>query len=134
DARRMLRVVQNGLPSDTKLCVLAESTAGVGISVEPRKVAARDLHANPVAGQEHIARRANVDRELHGLIRHERRWRRLALAVSRSKDAICQGARRAVWKDVNELGGEVRIRFRRRCPERDRDWARGLERNPDWRR
>ena len=92
-ARRPLSIVEDGLVRAPELCRLAEWTSGVGIAIEPRKVAARHVEPDAVAGHEDVARRADVDRDLARRVRRQQRRRRFALAVARAQDAV--GERRA---------------------------------------
>src|SRR5262249_45197595 len=130
----MFGVVQNGLPRRVKLGLFAKPAPGVRVAVEAREVAARDLDADAVAWKKDVARGADVDSELSGLIGREEDRCRSAVSVARPDDAVGQGAGGAVGEDVNELRGEICIRLRARRPEGDADRPGRLERGFDRRR
>ncbi len=46
---------------------VGDDTAGVGVAVEPREVAAGDLEPDPVPGQEDVGRDGQVQADLDGL-------------------------------------------------------------------
>src|SRR5688572_14676553 len=82
--------------------------AGVQVAIEARKIAARDLDANAMAGEEHVARHPQVDRVLVDLARldHLRRSTH-RLAVAGADDAILDVLSESARMHVNELRGPV---------------------------
>src|SRR2546427_13126232 len=67
DARRVRAVVMHAVARHAGLRVGAEPLAGVGIGIEARVVARRDVHRDPVAAVEDETRRPEVDPDLHDL-------------------------------------------------------------------
>src|SRR5262245_23054403 len=101
----MLRIVQNRLRGAAGRTILAEHGAGVGVAIESREVAARDLEPDAMAGTEQIRRRSQIDRDLRRFAWREQLRRRLALTVARTQDAVAKCASGAVWKHVDECSG-----------------------------
>ena len=56
----MFRIVQNSLFGFGQFGVRAKIVAGVGISIKPREIAARNFHAKAVTSFEKIARHPEV--------------------------------------------------------------------------
>jgi len=107
--RWVLRVVEDALQGWLELGAAAERQARVGITIEPRKVRAANLQANPVAGHEQVARRPEIDRVFVDPLRLDQGRLLLTFAVPRPNDPIGQIAGETVRFDVHELRGEVTV-------------------------
>src|SRR6185437_10037698 len=116
DPRRMLRIMKDRVFSGLPATIAIEWRARVGVHVEPGKVAARDIHSDPVSALKDQRGRVQLDRQLvcfAGL--HELRMRQ-GVAVASPDDAIgdveLQAGRKILARriHVDQLGREVRIR------------------------
>ena len=96
--------------SARRSCALSPNVSPVfGLRSKRGKLLLETSSADAVTRCEHVARRADVDRDLGRLARRQQRRRRPAVAVARAQDAVGQRPRRAVGEDVDQLRGEVGV-------------------------
>ncbi len=134
----MGRVVEDGVGGDGLAAVVVEGFACVGVDVEAGEVAAGDVDTDAVALLEDVGTGVELDRHLvgraglHELLFLER------VAEAGADDAVTDvhveaaGEVGAGRVDVEELGGEVGIDSRGRCPELDDDLAGDFDVFLDW--
>jgi len=137
DVRWMVGVVDDGLLGDAHLSRGSESRPGVGVAIELREMAARDLDADTVPSEERHRRPHHVDLESIDLAPRERRRRGDALPIARAHDAFGHVVAGPVGMHVHELGHEVGVGCVRRRVQHDfdrpgdfdllRQWLRGVD-------
>src|SRR5204863_431650 len=83
-----------------------------------REVAARDLEANAMPLEKHVAGDSCVDRDLIGLAGRREHGLLERFAITQPEDSVGQVARHAIGEDVHELGGEIGVGSGCCCIER----------------
>jgi hypothetical protein len=108
-ARRVLAIVVNGLIGLHHAGFAGDRGSGVGIAVEAREVAARNLGPDAMPLEKHVAGDAGVERDLVHLAGPHRFGLLERVAVAQPQNAVGQVARVAIGEHVHQLGGEIRV-------------------------
>src|SRR3954451_10919193 len=105
DVRRPGGVVEDGLARGDEVLrtVGAERSAGVRVAIEARERAAGHDHADPVALQERVRGRHEIDRVLEHLAGRDQLLGAVTVAEARADDALGEDPRAALGVDVGEL-------------------------------
>src|ERR1700680_4079521 len=109
DARRVLGIMEDGLPRHNHIRPDPRRLTGVQVAVPAREAAAGHLKPQPVPGAKQIAGRPQVDVVLG----------RLGGLSMDPEDPIREVDRAAVWIHVAQPGDEVGRRCARAGPQRD---------------
>ena len=102
-------IVVHGLGGLHQFGRLLHRAAGVGVAVEAREIAARNLQADAVAFQEDVGGDAGVDGHAVDLAGHGRLGLLQRVAIAQAQDAVGQVARLAVGEHVHQLGREIGV-------------------------
>ena len=123
--------MKHGLRRHTEFTLIGHGSAGIRIAVETWEVAARYLQPDTVSRAKNVAGNPRLNRDRVDLPRLCETNGVESVAIAEPEYAVAQVARVSVGEDIDELGGEVRVR---RCggyvnddPNRTRDFEVLLE-------
>src|SRR5271165_2077407 len=133
DVRRVRRVGKDLVSGDARAVHRTFALSRIRVDVKMREVAARNVEAQPVARDEKITRREELDRDRVGFTRHHWRGSLPAIAISDAQNPLGQVHRKTLRVilvrriDIDQLGGEVGVWAIGRDPQPDRHRARYLQ-------
>ena len=104
-------VYRIGCDADVGCCVVRQDRmATVRIAYSAGKIAARDIHFDPVASAESMMDIAQANRQLIGLAGSQMLGTRRGIAIGRSCHSIHQQHRATIRMQLNQLCDEISIR------------------------